>query len=208
MEWLKAIHFEHFAQQETFIDYFSEVEHGRARIQRLERSIDRAIETVPASMQAVISGLQALRGVAKITAVTIVAEVGSLSRFNRAKQLMGYSGAVPSEHSSGNSLRRGGITKTGNAHLRRVIGEAAFAYKHRPDLYKSLRRRQVGTSECIKEIAWKAQHRLHQRYWRLAAKGKTPAKIVTAIGRELLGFVWAIGVEAERTAAEQTRIAA
>jgi len=134
-----------------------------------------------------------------MTAITVVSEVGRLSRFDHPRQLMGYSGAVPSEHSSGGpgKARRGGITKTGNAHLRRVLVEAAWSYRHRPGLKGDLSKRQEGLSESVKEVAWKAQHRLHQRYRRLANSGKPLPQVVTAIARELLGFVWAIGVQAE-----------
>ena len=165
------------------------------RVTRLEQAIDRAVESAPANMQALIAGLQALRGIKKVSAATIVAEVGPLSRFPRPKQLMGYSGMVSSEDSTGRSVRRGAITKTGNAHLRRIVGEAAWAYQHRPALSPLLKKRQEGLSEEVKEIAWKAQHRLSSRYRRLLAKGKSPQKVVIAVGRELLGFVWAIGVQ-------------
>ncbi len=111
---------------------------------------------------------------------------------------MGYSGAVASEHSSGPHRRRGGITKTGNAHLRRIVIEAAWAYRHRPAIGGTLRTRQAGLSEEVKALAWKAQHRLHGRYARLLAKGKAPTQVVTAIARELLGFIWAIGVHIEQ----------
>ncbi len=111
---------------------------------------------------------------------------------------MGYSGAVASEHSSGPHRRRGGITKTGNAHLRRIVIEAAWAYRHRPAIGGTLRTRQEGLSEEVKALAWKAQHRLHGRYARLLAKGKAPTQVVTAIARELLGFIWAIGVHIEQ----------
>jgi transposase len=110
---------------------------------------------------------------------------------------MGYSGAVPSEDSSGKRTQRGSITKTGNAHLRRIAVEAAWSYRLRPGVGPALRKRQEGVSEEIKEIAWKAQHRLHTRYMRMAAAGKDQRKIITAVGRELLGFVWAIGIKAE-----------
>src|SRR5437016_4387194 len=120
------------------------------------------------------------------------------SRCAKPRQLMGYSGAVASEHSSGPHTRRGGITKTGNAHLRRIVIEAGWAYRHRPAIGGTLRTRQAGLSEEIKAIAWKAQHRLHARYTRLIGKGKAPPQVVTAIGRELLGFIWAIGVHVER----------
>ncbi len=149
-------------------------------------------------LQTVIAGLQALRGIAKLSAVSIVTEVGALSRFAKPRQLMGYSGAVASEHSSGPHRRRGGITKTGNAHLRRIVIEAAWAYRHRPAIGGTLRTRQAGLSEEVKALAWKAQHRLHGRYARLLAKGKAPTQVVTAIARELLGFIWAIGVHIEQ----------
>jgi transposase len=129
-----------------------------------------------------------------------VAEVGELSRFARPRQLMGYSGAVSSEHSSGKKLRRGAITKAGNSHLRRIVGEAAWSYKHRPAIGAGLRKRQEGLSEEVKAIAWKAQHRLHSRYRRLLGKGKIKQQVVTALGRELLGFIWAIAVTIERAA--------
>ena len=127
----------------------------------------------------------------------MVAELGELSRFASARQLMGYTGIVSSEDSSGRRTRRGAITKTGNAHLRRVVVEAAWAYRHRPGLGAALRKRQATVSPEIKDIAWKAQHRLHARYALLMAKGKHKQQVVTAIGRELLGFIWAIGVKVE-----------
>jgi transposase len=199
-EWVKSrVHFEQPAQMATFIDYVHEVEHAVGRIERLEQAIDAAVATVPPQMRAVIEGLQALRGVAQVSAVTIVAELGQISRFARARQLMGYSGAVPREHSSGPHIRRGAISKAGNAHLRRVLIEAAWSYCHRPNIGKPLAARQRGQSEAIKEIAWKAQHRLFHRYRKLTGAGKTRQQAVTAVGRELLGFIWAIGVHLERT---------
>jgi transposase len=196
--WVKTLRFEHAAQEATFLDYLHEVEHAAERVARLERAIDQAIELVPVEMRAVIAGLQALRGIKRVSAVTIVAEVGPLSRFSRPKQLMGYSGMTSSEDSTGSSVRRGGITKTGNAHLRRIVGEAAWAYQHRPAMSPLIKKRQEGLSEEVKEIAWKAQHRLCTRYRRLMAKGKVRQKVATAIGRELLGFIWSIGTQVER----------
>jgi transposase len=148
----------------------------------------------------VIEALQALRGVAQTTAASIVSELGSLSRFPSPRQLMGYSGLVAREHSSGNRVRRGGITKTGNGHLRRVLVEAAWAYQHRPNVIGFLARRQksLAISEQAKKIAWKAQQRLHKRYQAMATRGKNKNQIVTAIGREMLGFIWAIAVETEK----------
>ncbi len=157
----------------------------------------------PERLRAVIEGLQSLRGVAKISAVTLVAELGQLSRFEHARQLMGYAGMVSREHSSGERVRRGSISKAGNAHLRRIVTEAAWAYRHRPAVGPGLAARQGGQSEAVKAIAWRAQHRLHGRYRALLARGKTKQKVITAIGRELLGFIWAIGVELELTQTTQ-----
>lgn len=196
--WLDGVRFEHPAQEATRLDYLTEVDHARDRIVRLEQALTAAVESAPAEMRAVIDALQALRGVARIAAVTIVAEVGKLSRFARARQLMGYSGAVASEHSSGPHVRRGGITKTGNAHLRRIVVEAAWTYRHRPRIGATLRQRQRTQTEAVRAIAWKAQHRLHSRYARLLGRGKSKQQVVTAVARELLGFIWAIGVTVER----------
>ena len=171
----------------------------------MERSIDAAIETLPQKLHAVIDALQSLRGIAKISAVSIMAEVGELSRFESARQLMGYSGAVSREHSSGERIRRGSISKAGNTHLRRIVIEAAWAYRHRPGLGAALLARQREQSEEIKAIAWKAQHRLHGRYAKLLAKGKPKQQVITAVGRELLGFIRALGVAAERSQSEAPR---
>jgi transposase len=140
--------------------------------------------------------------------VTIVSELGQISRFAGARQLMGYSGAVASEDSSGKRVQRGTITKTGNAHLRRVVIGAAWACRHRPAVGATLHKRQRGVSAEVKEIAWKAQHRLHKRYRSLAGAGKNQQKVVTALGRELLGFIWAIGVKVESHGSQRTQLAA
>ena len=209
LEWVKGeVHFEQMAQEATLLDYLHEVEHAAARIARLDAAITEAVKSAPPRMRAVIEALQALRGVAHVSAVTVVAELGELSRFNRAKQLMGYGGIVASEHSSGERTRRGNITKTGNAHLRRVVVEAAWAYRHRPAVGATLRKRQENVSDEVKEIAWKAQHRLHKRYRKLLAKGKNKGVVVTAVGRELLGFIWAIGVKVETEHKESLQRAA
>jgi transposase len=199
LEWVKRdVHFAARAQEVTLLDYLHEVEHAAERITRLESAIEEAVKLAPPAMRAVIEGLQALRGVARISAVTIVAELGEITRFGNARQLMAYGGIVASEHSSGERTRRGSITKTGNAHVRRVVVEAAWAYRHRPGIGATLRQRQEGLSEEVKEIAWKAQHRLHAKYGKLMAMGKNKGVVVTAVARELLGFLWAIGVHVEK----------
>jgi len=199
LQWVRrTVRFEWAAQEAVLLDYLTEVDHAHDRIARLERDLDAAVGAAPERMRAVIRALQALRGVALVSAATIVAEVGALSRFARARQLMGYSGMVSWEDSSGGRVRRGSITKTGNAHLRRIVGEAAWCYRHRPAVGAALRKRQEGLGEEVKAIAWKAQHRLCSRYRRLLAKGKTKQQVATAVARELLGFIWAIGVQVEQ----------
>lgn len=201
-QWLQTLRFDHPAHEATLLDYLTEVDHAGERVRRLERAIDEAVKEVPASMRAVIAGLQALRGIATLSAVTLVAEVGRFSRFPTARELMGYSGVVASEHRSGTRIRHGGITKTGNAHLRRIVIEAAWAYRHRPAVGATLRARQRGVSEEVKALGWKAQHRLHRRYRQLLARGKPRHKVVTAVARELTGFLWAVGVTVERQESE------
>lgn len=208
LTWIRQVQFEQPAQEATRLDYLHEVEHMGDRIARLERAIDEAVTTAPPRMRAVIEALQALRGIARISAVTIVAEVGELSRFARAPQLMGYSGLGACEDSSGARTRRGGLTKTGNAHLRRIVIEAAWSYRHRPAVGSALRKRQATVSEDVKAIGWKAQLRLHARYRRLLGRGKCQPQVVAAVGRELLGFIWAIGVTVEREPPKASSVAA
>lgn len=202
--WLQdSVRFTLGAAAATFSDYHHEVVHAAARIARLERALDEAIASAPAAMQSLIAALQALRGIARVSAATIVAEVGTLTRFTGARQLMGYGGFGVHEDSSGGRVWRGGITKTGNAHLRRVVIEAAWAYRHRPAVGLALRKRQVGLPPDVVEVGWTAQHRLASRYRRLVGRGKRPQQVVTAVGRELLGFIWAIGQRVERPPAAQ-----
>ena len=188
------------ALEATLEHYLHEVEHIAERILKLEKAIEDAVQQASPEIRAVIEALQAVRGVAQTTAATLVSELGSLSRFESPRQLMGYSGLVAREHSSGNRIQRGSITKTGNAHRRRVLVEAAWAYQHRPNVTGFLLRRQksLAISDEVKQIAWKAQYRLHKRYKTFAARGKNKNQIVTAVGRELLGFIWAIATSTEQ----------
>jgi transposase len=209
LQWVRSqVHFEEPAQNATLLDYLHEVEHMAARITRLEQAIDAALPALPETMRAVINGLQSLRGVAKVSAVTLVAELGQLSRFDHPRQLMGYAGIVSREHSSGERIRRGAISKTGNAHLRRIVIEAAWSYRHRPAVGAILAVRQKNAPAAVTAVAWKAQHRLHARYVRLMGRGKSKQQTVTAVGRELLGFIWAIGVDIEQRSSIPVRRAA
>lgn len=201
-KWLPTVRFEHAAQTATLLDYIAEVEHQRGRIARLERAMDEAISEAPAPMKAVIEALQSMRGIAKVTAVTLAVEVGTFRRFERATQLMSYTGMVPSERSSGGRCRRGAITKTGNSHLRRVLVEAAHHYRHQPRLGVRQRALQRELSPQLMDKAWSAQVRLHRRHVRLTAKGKPAGKVITAVARELVGFIWDIARSAEAQATQ------
>jgi transposase len=189
--WLLQQVMEHPAQQIVLQEYLDAVREAGARVQRLTGQIR---ELLPQWRRApFVAAYQALRGVSLIVATTVVAEVGDLRRFNNPKELMAYLGLVPSEHSSGATVRRGQITKTGNGHARRVLVEAAWAYRWRARVTRPLLQRQEGLPESIRQLAWKAQLRLCARYRRLLARGKTKQTIVTAIARELAAFIWAIG---------------
>ncbi len=147
-----------------------------------------------------MTALQALRGVQWTVAVTTVAELGDLRRFDNPRQLMAYLGLTPSEYSSGDRRQLGGITKAGNGHARRALIEGAWAYRYPAKISPSIRKRQEGLATSIQDIAWKAQVRLCKRYRRLVARGKHPNVAVTAVARELAAFMWAI--------ARQVRLAA
>jgi transposase len=188
--WLSAVRFDHPAQQIVLQDYIHAVTDAEARVLRLTKQI---AELVPQwSMSPVVEAMQAMRGVALIVAVTLVAEVGDFSRFDNPRQLMAYLGLVPSEHSSGATVRRGGITKAGNALARRALIEGAWTYRLPARVSLTLLRRIDHLPQNIRDIAWKAQVRLCARYRRLAAAGKPKTVVNTAIAREMLGFLWDI----------------
>jgi len=191
--WVQSLVFEFEPQTVTLGDYIAQVIHQRDRLARLDLAIDRAIESAAPEKKAVVEALQALRGVAKLTAVTIVTEVGTFQRFRRPTELMGYTGLVPSEYSSGSRQAKGRVTRTGNAHLRRVLGEAAWHARHRPWLNVRLKKVLPTLPTGVAEIAWKAQERLHRKFARLTFQRKPAGKVATAVAREFVGFIWAIG---------------
>jgi len=189
--WMEEVKFEHPVQQIVFHEYVDTVKAMTKRVAALDKQIERA--AAESVFWPVVEGLMALRGVNLLTATTIVAEIGDLRRFASVPQLMAYLGVVPSEHSSGGTKSRGGITKTGNGHVRRVLVEAALTYRHPARKTAVLQRRAEQTSEAVQEIAWKAQTRLCGRYRLFEARGKLKVQACTAIARELAGFIWAIG---------------
>lgn len=144
-----------------------------------------------------------MKGVSFITATRLAAEIGDITRFKHPRRMMSYAGLTPSEHSSGETVRHGKITKMGNAHVRRVLVETAWHYRHTPGVGKVLERRQQGQSPQVKSISWKAQVRLHSRYRWLMAHGKPKNRAVVAVARELVGFVWEIAWAAKGEDAAQ-----
>ncbi len=198
--WLAEQRFDLLSLQAAYDEYRAALTLIADRVERLERAILDAVRSLKPTQQALVAALAALRGVGHVTAATVVSEITTFRRFPSPRQLMGYAGLVPREHSSGSSRWRGAITKTGNAHLRRVLVEAAWGYRHYPATTSVLRQRQHGQPAPVLAISDAAQTRLCTRYRRLAAKGKPPLFIATTIGRELLGFMWAIAQEIEREA--------
>lgn len=182
--------FDHPASQIVLQDYIHAVTDAEARVDCLTKRIE---ELAPQwSMTPFVEAVQAMRGVAFIAAVTVVAEVSDFSRFDNPRQLMGFLGLVPSEHSSGAIIRRGGITKAGNALARRALIEGAWTYRMQARVSRKLHDRNERLPQAIRDIAWKAQVRLCARYRRLSAAGKPKVIVTTAIAREMVGFLWAI----------------
>ncbi|MBQ34876.1 MAG: IS110 family transposase [Candidatus Latescibacteria bacterium] len=185
--WLEQQSFDHPAQQIAFEEYVDAVKDAGQRVAQLETEMSRALDGW--SLEPVV------RGVDLIVAMTVMSELGDLTRFDSPAQLMAYVGLVPSEHSSGRSRRQGAITRTGNGHVRRVLAQSAWCYNHPARKTAALQRKAEKTSLAVQDIAWKAQKRLCHRFYSMMARGKTPCKVATAVGRELLGFIWAIACE-------------
>ncbi len=189
-QWLKSLEFEHAADRVVFDDYCQAIELVEERLRRLDHEMAAAATKEPYARP--VAWLRCFRGIDTITALTIVAELHDFSRFDSPRALMSYLGLVPREHSSGDRTRRGSITKTGNGHVRRILVEAAWHYRHKPAVGVGLRARRKGQPISVIAIADRAQLRLHKRYWRLTeGRGMLKTKAVTAIARELAGFIWA-----------------
>lgn len=188
--WLAGVQLAYPTQQVVLEEYRAALVECQARIDRLEDILRRVMAT--SQYAPLMAAFQCLRGVGPLTAVTLVAELGDLRRFKKARALMSYTGLVPSEYSSGDGQHRGPLTKAGNAHVRRVLVEAAWHARHVPRIGLGLKRRQANQPEVIRGISWKAQRRLHARYEALVHRTHNAPKSVAAVARELIGFVWAI----------------
>jgi transposase len=194
--WIAEQHFEHAGDRIALAEYQLAVQGAEQRVQRLTTALIEAAQGW--RFEPVVAALRALRGIDTVCAIGLVTEIGDISRFATARQLMAYLGLVPSEHSSGNSIRRGSITKTGNAHARRLLTEAAWSYRFPARLSQHLRQRSESLPEPLRNHAWKAQQRLCGRFARLRLRGVQLNKVCVAVARELAGFVWAIAHQAAR----------
>lgn len=195
LHWLEKQIFDHPAHGLVLQEMLLAARHAQERLERIEAVI---LEFLPTwSLAPVVEALQALRGIGLIGAVTIMAEIGDLGRFENPRQLMGYLGLVPGERSTGDSVRRLGITKAGNGRARRALVEAAWSYRHLPRTGPAKQYVHQRVPPAVRDIATKAQARLCARYRALSAKGKKLTVTVTALARELAGFVWAIGREVQ-----------
>lgn len=193
INWLTSIKLEHREQRIAFEEMLLAVRQVRERIERLEQAMRDAVPDW--SLASVVEALQALRGVDMVGATVFLAELGDLSRFKNPRQLMAYLGLTPSESSTGESVKRGSITKAGNTRARRLLIEAAWSYRFPPRVSKDMQTRVGAAPRTAREIAWKAQTRLCGRFRTLTRKGKRSTIVVTAIARELSAFIWAINRE-------------
>lgn len=197
--WLGTLNFEHSPAQTSFTEYQLAVQAADERVARLSGALERSIEGW--RFEPVVAALRALRGIDTVSAIGVVAEIGDIGRFAHPRQLMGYLGLVPSERSSGDRMRKGPITKTGNAHARRLLTEAAWNYRFKPRIGYRAQVRQEALPEPIRALAWKAQLRLTARFARLHARGLQINKVCVAVARELAGFIWVIARASDPTRA-------
>ncbi len=188
--WLATVRFTHPAHQIVLQDYIDAVADAEARVERLTGQIAELLPTW--SLAPVVGAVQAMRGVGLIVAVTVVAEVGDFQRFDNPRQLMAYLGLTPSEHSSGANVRRGGITKAGSGLARLALIEGAWSYRMQARVSPKLLARMEALPQAVRDIAWKGQLRMCQRYRHRVAAGKAKVVVITAIAREMAGFIWAI----------------
>lgn len=195
LRWLAQQKFEHPAQQIVFQDAINAIEDAAARLRGLDQQLAAIVPKW--SMAPVVAAYQAMRGVSLLVAVTFAAEVGDVRRFDNPRQLMSFLGLVPSERSTGEAVRRAGLTLAGNRRARRVLIEGAWTYRYPARVSETLRARIEQLPKAVRDIAWKGQVRLCARYRRLTAAGKKTPVVIAAIAREMAAFLWAIGRQVE-----------
>jgi transposase len=187
--WLRGLRLDHPADQATFDAYCLALDQTQERLRVLEAQLTEWSQAEPYATP--VAWLRCFHGIDTTTAMTLVTELHDFRRFRKPRQLMAYLGLVPSEHSSGDRTQRGGITKTGNGHARRVLVESAWHYRHPPRVSATLRKRREGQPTRVIALADRAHQRLSRRYRRMTARGKPHNKVVVAVARELVGFLWA-----------------
>jgi transposase len=193
MNWLASQKLEYAEQRLVFEEMMLAVRQAQERLERLEQAIRVAVPDW--SLAEVVTALMAMRGMDLISAATFLAEIGDLSRFQHPRELMGYLGLVPSEASTGDTIKRGPITKAGNRRARRMLVECSWSYQHPPRVGQEKQEKVAAAPRAVREIAWKAQCRLHGRYRALVRRGKLKTVAITAVARELAGFIWAVSRE-------------
>jgi transposase len=193
MSWLASQTFDYPEQRIAFEEMMLAIRQEQERLDRLEQAIRDAVPDW--SLAELATALMAMRGIDLIAATTLLTEIGDLSRFRTPHELMAYLGLVPSEASTGNTIKRGPITKAGNRRARRMLVECAWSYQHPPRVGRAKQQKVDAASPAVREIAWKAQCRLHRRYRALIRRGKLKTVAITAVARELAGFIWAVGRE-------------
>jgi transposase len=194
MNWLTSQKFEYSEQRLVFEEMMLAMRQAQERLERLEQAIRAAVPDW--SLSEVVTALMAMRGMDLISATTFLAEIGDLSRFQTPRELMAYLGLVPSEDSTGNTVKRGPITKAGNRRARRMLVECSWSYQHPPRVGKDKQEKVAAAPKAVREIAWKAQCRLNRRYRALIRRGKLKTVAITAVAREFAGFIWAVAREA------------
>ena len=190
MLWLRGLAFEHPAHHVFVHEQLNAIRDNEERMRRLEQQMVDLLPSWP--LAPVVDGIQAMRGISQLTAIILAAEIGDFTRFDHPRRLMSYLGLAPSEHSSGPRVIRGAITKAGSSRARRVLIESAWAYRLPARVSKKMAPRSEGLPKDVRDIAWQAQLRLCKRYRQMLARGKPKQVVVTAIAREMIGFVWAI----------------
>jgi transposase len=191
LAWLTSQRLEHIEERIAFEEAMLAMREAHQRVERLEQAIRASVPDW--SLARLVTALMAMRGFDLVSATTLCAELGDLSRFRTPRELMGYLGLVPSESSTGDSIKRGPITKTGNRRARRMLIECAWSYRHPPRVSMDKQKKVDAVPPAVREIAWKAQCRLNRRYRALVRRGKLKTVAITAVARELAGFIWAIG---------------
>jgi len=205
LRYLRELVLQDPAQKLVLEEYLQGIDRAGERVQRLEQSMQTQLQTW--SRQPMAEALQGFRGFQLVASMVVASEIGDFSRFGHPCSLMGYLGMVPSEHTTSDRRRQGAITKCGNSHVRWILVEAAHHYRLPPKVSKELSKRQQGLSRDVRELSWRAQHRLHRRFMRLTLRGVHRNKVVVAVARELAAFIWELARLVDREQAAKTKVA-